>query len=592
MAKAFSLLIGSLAFPLALGLLSTSAAAQDSPQLASLSERYWQYQLLNSPTTATIYGVRDYDDRLDSITLPARAQHQERLQALLKQSDRIEAAKLTSTDRVTHALFRNEIANDVGEQKACQYALWNINQLDGPQVQFLRLPVYQPIANRRQADQLLARYRAIGPYLDNHIKNLRTGLQKGYKSPRIAVERVISQLQPLTVAPPEKSPLAEMLQVKLPDNWSESATYKQQLAQVVNTVVYTAFKRYEQFLSTTYLPQSRTQVGVSANPGGRQCYRAAIRSRTSKDLTPEAVHALGLSEMDRIQAEMRILTRKLFNTEDLTAVLAKLREDPQYAFSSEAEIETFARAATERAQARLKDAFNVLPKAPVVVEPIPAAAAKDSTAAYYLPPSIDGKRPGTYFVNTYDPRSRPRYTAEVLAFHEAVPGHHLQIAIAQELKGLPQFRKQGGTTAFVEGWGLYTERLSDEMGLYSDDLSRLGMLNFDAWRAARLVVDSGMHALGWERSRAIDYMYRNVGISKLDIENEVDRYTVWPGQALAYKVGQLEILNLRDQAKKQLGSRFDLGAFHNAVLSNGAVTLPILRSEVETWLRRSQQAGP
>jgi prolyl oligopeptidase len=225
-----------------------------------------------------------------------------------------------------------------------------------------------------------------------------------------------------------------------------------------------------------------------------------------------------------------------------------------------------------------------LPKVPVQVKRIPSFTAKDNTAAYYFPPSFDGKRPGTYYVNTYAPRSRPRYTAEVLAFHEAVPGHHLQLGIANELTGLPDFRKYGGTTAFIEGWGLYSEQVSQDLGLYSDDLSVMGKLSFEAWRAARLVVDSGMHGLGWDRAKALAYLYDNTALSKLDAENEINRYITWPGQALAYKVGQLEILSLRKEAQDRLGSKFDLRQFHDRVLENGSVTLPVLRAQVEDWL--------
>jgi uncharacterized protein (DUF885 family) len=319
-------------------------------------------------------------------------------------------------------------------------------------------------------------------------------------------------------------------------------------------------------------------------PNGAECYRARIRRHTSRDDAPQRIHELGLSEMARIRAEMETLSAVLFPGKKLEDVLTMLRDDMKYGFTTRDEVERAAVTAVERARARLPEVFSVLPKAPVVVERLEAHAEKDSPMAYYRHASLDGKRPGAYLVNTYMPEERPRYTAEVLAFHEAVPGHHLQVSIAQELEGLPDFQKNAGTTAFVEGWALYTERLCDEMGLYSGDLDRLGMLSFDAWRAARLVVDTGMHSLGWTRQQAIDYMVANTASTVPDITNEIDRYITWGGQALAYKIGQVEILRLRERAKRELGDAFDLREFHRRVLRNGAVPLGVLAEEIERWI--------
>ncbi|MBC8121427.1 MAG: DUF885 domain-containing protein [Gemmatimonadaceae bacterium] len=560
------------------------AAGEPGKSLVNLSNRYWKEGLISSPLNATILGVHDYDDRLEDISPEGRTRQRAQAAGLLKQAGTIDAGLLSGSDAVTLAMLKTGLDNRLSVQEACRPDLWNVDHLFGFQLRFARLPVYQPVTNRAQADALLKRYRSIGRYIDTDIANLKTGIKQGYKAPRVAVERVIPQVQALIATPVADSPF---LKIDFPKQWTEAqkASYKRQFTQVVTGTVYPAFSRYATFLKE-YLPQARTVVGVSANTNGSECYRASIRATTSKDLAPEQIHQLGLSEMERIHAEMRVLTRKLFATDDLKASLTRLREEPQYAFETAAQVEEFAVAAVKRAEAKLPEAFNILPKAPVRVEPIPSQIAKDSTAAYYEAPSIDGKRPGIYFVNTYEPRSRPRYTAEVLAYHEAVPGHHLQIAIASELKGIPEFRKHSGTTAYIEGWALYTERLADEMGLYSDDLSQMGKLSFDAWRAARLVVDSGMHALGWDRQKALDYLYENTALSKLDAENEIDRYIIWPGQALAYKVGQLEILRLREQAKERLGSRFDLRQFHDVVLKNGAVTLPVLEAQVNAWVSR------
>ena len=298
----------------------------------------------------------------------------------------------------------------------------------------------------------------------------------------------------------------------------------------------------------------------------------------------------GLDEVTRIRGELAALGARAFGTSDVAAIQERLRTDPEQFFETREDVSKKAEQALFTARANLSRFFNPHSIAACEVVPIPLHEEADTTIAYYRQPSADGKRPGTYMINTYLPETRPRYEAEALAFHEAVPGHHLQIAVAQELTGVPEFRKHQGVTAFVEGWALYTERLADEMGLYSSDVDRLGMLSYDAWRACRLVVDTGLHSMGWSRQQAIDYMKENSVLAENNIVNEVDRYLTWPGQALAYKLGQLEILRLRDEAKTRLGDRFDIKGFHDAVLGNGAVALPVLREQVEAYI--SSVAAP
>ena len=319
-------------------------------------------------------------------------------------------------------------------------------------------------------------------------------------------------------------------------------------------------------------------------PDGAECYRKMIRRHTSLDLPPQRIHEIGLAEVAHIRKEMQELGGKTLKTRDLREILRRLRDDPLLHFNTRDAVEAKAREALGRAQAATPRWFGVLPRKPCEVVRMGAHEEVNSTVAYYREPAMDGSRPGRYYINTYAPDTRPRYEAEALAFHEAVPGHHLQVALAQELTGLPEFRKHTGCTAFVEGWGLYAERLANEMGLYSSDMDRLGMLSYDAWRACRLVVDTGMHALGWSRKQAIDFMLQNTALAQNNIENEVDRYITWPGQALAYKLGQLEILRLREESKKRLGARFDIKAFHDCVLKNGPVGLGTLRETVEDCL--------
>jgi uncharacterized protein (DUF885 family) len=304
------------------------------------------------------------------------------------------------------------------------------------------------------------------------------------------------------------------------------------------------------------------------------------------DLSPDEIHDIGLREVARINAEMEDLGQKAFGTRDRAEILKKLRTDKSLYFQTSDQVEAKAESALAKAKAAIPQWFGILPKADCVVTPMLEHEAKVSTIAYYRQPATDGSRPGTYYINTWAPETRPRYEAEALAYHESIPGHHLQIAIAQELTGIPEFRKHTGVTAFVEGWGLYSERLADEMGLYSSDLDRIGILSFDGWRACRLVVDTGIHAQGWTRQQAIDYMLANTALAENNIVNEVDRYIAWPGQALAYKLGQREILRLRDEAKQALGPKFDIKKFHDVVLRNGAVSLASLRHEVDAYIAR------
>jgi uncharacterized protein (DUF885 family) len=359
----------------------------------------------------------------------------------------------------------------------------------------------------------------------------------------------------------------------------------------VEDVAIPAFRRYREALELEILPAARSddQPGLGHVPGGAAAYRAMIRVHTTLDLEPEAVHETGRREIARIDAEFVELGRRVLGTTDLATTLAALRADPALRFGTAEEVFATAVASLERAQAATPAWFGRLPQAPCEVIRIPEHSEAHQTIAYYAWPAMDGSRPGRYYINLYEPTTRPRYEAEALAFHEAVPGHHLQIAIAQELEGLPAFQRMLGSTAFAEGWGLYTERLSDEMGLYSADLDRFGILSFDAWRAGRLVVDTGMHALGWSRQQAIDYLTEHTALGENNIANEVDRYIVWPGQALAYKIGQLEILRLRADARERLGDAFDIRAFHDTVLGAGAVSLTTLGQMVEAWIVDSER---
>jgi uncharacterized protein (DUF885 family) len=371
------------------------------------------------------------------------------------------------------------------------------------------------------------------------------------------------------------------------DPWpaGERARLHGELREVVATRVHPAIVRLRAFLHDRVLPVARTdKEGLAGLPDGDACYRATIVNHVGLAMSPEELHALGLAEIARTDRELAELGKRVLGTPDLAATIAKLRDDRALYFTSRDELLGAAQHALDRAKAAMPRYFSVLPKADCVMREIPAYEAPYSTIAYYRQPHYDGSKPGEYFVNTFKPETRPRFELEALTWHESIPGHHLQIALAQELGALPAFRKLDGSTAFIEGWALYTERLAEEMGLYTSDVDRLGKLSYDAWRASRLVVDTGLHAKGWSRGQAEDFMRAHTALTEINISNEVDRYIGWPGQALAYKVGQLEILRLRAEAEARLGAKFDVKAFHAIVLGAGAVTLPVLEERVQAWM--------
>ncbi|MDQ3127587.1 MAG: DUF885 domain-containing protein, partial [Chloroflexota bacterium] len=405
------------------------------------------------------------------------------------------------------------------------------------------------------------------------------------------VRSVVAELDDLLGRPVAAWPLLDPARTA-PATWP--AAVRDRYASDVETAVVEGFRpaieRYRAFLVNELGPVARgdEQPGLGALPGGDESYGRLVRAHTTLGLTPREIHGIGLEETERIDGEFRELGERALGSATLADVLARLRSDPALHFGAPAEVFAVAEESLARANAEIGGWFGRLPRTPCVVVAMAEHEAKHSTIAYYRQPAADGSRPGTYFINTSEPATRPRYEAEVLAFHEAVPGHHLQIAIAQELEGLPAFRRLAGPTAFVEGWGLYSERLSEEMGLLSGEMDRFGILSFDAWRACRLVVDTGLHALGWSRDAAIRFMVEHTALAENNIANEVDRYLAMPGQALAYKLGQREILALRDQTRAGLGAGFDIRAFHDVVLGQGAVGLATLRDGVEAWITRER----
>jgi len=512
-----------------------------------------------NPTYATYLGDFRYNDKLSDISAVGRDRRRALNEGFLKRINAVPAASLSESERVSADIFRLQLEQSL-EDDAHNFWQWDVDQMNGPQAEFPQLLNYHPLSDGKGLE---ARFRAFGPYMDQYLDNLRAGVRDGRVAMRIAVERVIGQLHGLLGTPPEKSPFAA----------------RPSLLPAIRDSVYPAYHRMLQYLESDYLPKARTRdVGLWALPGGEAAYKFRIKLHTTTDLTAEQIHRIGLEELRSIQDEMRKIAKG-----DLQGYMERLKKDPKNFFSSREDLLETARRELSKANAKLPQWFKRLPKNECEVKAIEDYREKDSVAAFYYQPDEKLTRKGIFYANTYDAGSRPRFNMPALAVHEAVPGHHLQIALALEIEGLPRFRRQAGFTAFIEGWGLYSERLGDEMGLYEDDLSRFGMLTFQAWRACRLVVDTGLHAMKWTREQAIAFFVENVTMTETEVLNEVDRYIIWPGQALAYMIGKREITALREEARKSMGARFDIKEFHEVVLRNGAIPLFTLRRLVTEW---------
>ncbi len=559
--------------------------SSESNSLAALAKEYWEMRMVADPLYATVLGDRRYDDRLQDITPQGRLRRERQVAAIIRRCTEIDESSLSEADKLTRTVLLVE-ARAMLDYSSCGLDDWTVDPLGGPQVEFQNTESYQLVRTLAEGKAMAKRWNAMGGFLDDHMANLGRGAAKGKFAARICVEKTIEELRDLLARQTKEWPFLRPL-AQPHEDWSERdvRAFNKGLTEATKASIGPAFARYLKFLKSEVLPGARPQErpGIMHVPGGPDAYARLTKVHTSLDLPVDGFHRTGLREVERINGEMEKLGEKVLGTRDRPRILERLRTDRSLYFSSRDEVAAKAEDALSRAKAAIPKWFGRLPEADCVVVRMEEHEEKHSTLAYYRQSAADGSRPGSYYINTSSPETRPRYEAEALAYHESVPGHHLQIAIAQELEGLPDFRRYSGVTAFVEGWGLYTEGLADEMGLYSSDLDRIGRLSYDSWRACRLVVDTGMHAKGWSREQAIDFMMKNSALAKNNIVNEVDRYITWPGQALAYKTGQLEIMRLRRRAEKRLGKKFDIRAFHDAVLGSGAVPLEALRKIVGAW---------
>ncbi|HUB07576.1 MAG TPA: DUF885 domain-containing protein [Myxococcales bacterium] len=575
----------------ALMLLAIGAAPAGHDALWKMFDDEWNWSMAAYPEQATEYGDERYDDRLTDWSPQAIAARKAHERAMLAAAKGFDRASLAADDQLNLDLFVYELQLEVDGYRF-PAELLQLNQLDSPPSQIAELARDLKRVHVKDYENFLARMRLVPAYVDQMIALLREGLAKGITPPRVTLKEVPTLLGNHAAPDPEKNPLYQIVFADMPgiapaDQTRLRAEAKQLLAEKV----IPAYAKLRDFAENEYVPAARTTLALTALPDGKAWYRYQIRAQTTTDMSPEAVHALGLAEVARIEKLMDAVRKESGFAGDRQAFFKFLKTDPRFFYTTADELVTGYRDIAKRIDPTLPQHFGTLPRLTYGVLPMPAYQAPTSPAAYYEPGTPEAGRPGYFMANTYDLAARPKWAMEDLTLHEAVPGHHLQIARAEELGQLPRFRRYAGYTAFVEGWALYCEGLCQELGLCKDVYSRFGVLSAEMWRAVRLVVDTGIHAKGWSREKAIRYFSEHTGQTDLNARVEVDRYIVWPGQALAYKLGQLTIRKLRTRAESSLGEKFDERAFHDEVLGAGALPLPILEARVDGWIEAQRSAA-
>jgi uncharacterized protein (DUF885 family) len=582
---AWGALVTTMASMAATGRAQDQAAAQPAlvQQLNDLYAAEWETTLREAPTFASHLGDLRYNDRWTDVSLEAIARRHGHQKDVLAKLQAIDPGQLPAADRLNYLLYRHQLETDILEYPFRGW-LVPLTQREGIQdenslADSLR---FQTV---KDYEDWIARLKAFPTYMDQTMGLMQRGIAERIVQPRIVMRRIPDQIKRQIVDDPTESLYYKPLK-QFPDEISAADRERLQTAasQAISQEVVPAYRKFHKFFTEEYLPACFDEVGAWQLPRGEEFYAAKCRVFTTTNLTPDEIHAIGLAEVARIRAEMEAIQKKVGFEGTFQQFLESLRTDKRHYYETPEELLEGYLALCKRIDPELTKLFRKLPRIPYGLEPIPQHMAPDTTAAYYRPPAADGSRAGTYFVNLYRPEMRPKYEMEALSLHEAVPGHHLQLALATELEGVPQFRKFTSFTAYVEGWALYAERLGEDLGCYEDPYSKFGQLTYEMWRAVRLVVDTGMHHKRWTREQAIQFFKENTAKTELDITNEVDRYIAWPGQALAYKIGELKIRELRAKAEKQLGDKFDVREFHDVVLRNGAVPLDVLEQLVNEWL--------
>jgi uncharacterized protein (DUF885 family) len=560
-----------------------------SAQLEQLFADHWDYTMRESPLFATAVGDHRFNDRLGEVHLEAQQRRAAAQREFLQRVEGIDRAALPREEQISYDIFRQQRQDAIAGHGFRAY-LMPITNREGFHTSFPQLHERIPLTTVRDYENYLARLRDFQRYTREHIELMRAGLREGMALPQVVLAGVDETIRPHIVEDAAQSRLwAPFREFPAAVPEGERARLATAGREAIMTSVVPAYREFLDFMLQEYVPGARPAIAAAELPDGRAYYEHLVRSFTTLDLTPEQVHRTGVAEVQRIRGEMDEIIRGTGFPGSFAEFIQFLRTDPRFYVDTPEALMKEVAYVLKRMDGELPALFGRLPRMPYGIREIPEYIAPRTTTAYYTRPAGDGSRAGFYWVNTYDLRSRPLYEVEALSLHEAVPGHHLQIALQQELEGLPTFRRFSGFTAFVEGWALYAERLGLETGFYTDPYSNFGRLTYEMWRALRLVVDTGMHYQGWTRQQAIDYMAENSALTLLNITNEVDRYIAWPGQALAYKTGELKIRELRLMAEQTLGPRFDVRAFHDVVLGSGAVPLMVLEENVRRWVDAERQ---
>ena len=572
---------------------STPAATQNLPlasrvkTLNTIFSDIWEVRLKHEPDFASSIGDNRYNDQLPDYSVQAYNDSLARGRAFLVRLAEVDTDGMSDQEQLSKELMVRELIED---QEEARFRPWElpVNQFYGLQVDLPQLVPQLTFNSEKDYDDYISRLKKVPLAFQQITDNMSIGMDDHREPPAYLMQKVLVQVNSIAQEKPQDSPFALPAQ-KFPASVSAAAQarIKEELLAVIAGQVDPAYVRFGKFLQSQYIPGGRSDPGIWSLPDGAAYYRFLVKQSTTTDLTPEQIHQIGLDQVKQDEEQLLAIAHKL-GFADIKALQTAAANNPKLYPTSKEQLLDAYRGYLDQVRPKLPQLFGHLPKASLVVKPVPAYAEKDQAAAYYEHGTADGSRPGTVFVNTYKFETRPLYSAEAIAYHEGLPGHHLQISIAQELTGLPKFRSYTYYTAYTEGWGLYAERLGKEIGFYQDPYNDYGRLELDIWRAIRLVVDTGVHSKHWTREQMVDYFHQHSAIPDTDVQAEVDRYIAWPAQALGYKVGQLKILELRAKAQQALGQRFDLRAFHDQVLDSGALPLDLLEQRIDTWIAAQQ----
>ena len=587
----------SLTLLLLAGAVSTAALATDiapadpTARLHDLFDRVWRYGLQEDPLFATSVGVHDYDDRLPSQSIADQKRRDEAARSFLKELQSIDRSRLSAEEQINYAIFEDQLKDGIASYDFREYEI-PLNADSGFHSDFSRLADVVPLATVKDYENYIARLRAFPRYVDQHIELMREGVSRGMTLPRAVLDGIEGTMQAHIVDDPAKSvfwPPFEHFPTGVPA--AEHERLRAAGRQAILEGAVPGYKHLLDFMVHEYIPKARPTLGASELPDGRAYYDHLVHRFTTLDVTADQIHQTGLSEVARIQKEMDDVIRQTGFKGDFQAFLKFLRTDPRFYAKTPEELLMHASFIAKRIDGKLPAFFKTLPRLPYTVQPVPDSIAPKYTGGRYVEAPKGSTQPGIYWVNTYALETRPFYNQEALTLHEAVPGHHLQISLSHEQEKLPNFRRYSYISTFGEGWGLYSEHLGLEMGFYTDPYSNFGRLTYEMWRACRLVVDTGIHTKGWTRQQAMDYLASHTALALHEVETETDRYISWPGQALAYKIGELKIRELRAKAEKELGTSFDIREFHDAVLLNGSVPLPVLEGAVDRYISEAKKKG-